>query len=68
MRLTEFFPRDPVRDDGGTPIAHFSETKGYALTFEQGVVTITGKGIAVARLVPLGNVVQMTPAPVEKKK
>ncbi len=62
------FPRDPVRDDSNTPIAHFSETKGYALSFEQGLVTVSGKGLANSRLVPLSNVLSMTPAPVQAVK
>ena len=68
MKLLEMFPRasDPVRDDSGTPIAHFSAQKGHVLDLEGGIVTVSGKGFTNPRWVPMSNVGSVTPAPVEK--
>ena len=59
--------RDTVNDvlSNPTPNSHFSEQKGHTLSLEQGIVTISGKG--GVRLVPISNVLFMTPAPAVKK-
>ncbi len=64
MKLTELWTHsaDPVRTDDGTPMTRFHEGGGHAMSLAQGIVTITGRGIATSRLVPLSNVASMTPA------
>lgn len=68
MKLLEMWTRDNVHDDSNTPTRHFHERHGHVMHLEQGIVTVTGKGMAASRLVPLSNVAFMTPAPAEKKK
>lgn len=67
IRLVELMVRDAVNDVLGspTPQSHFSETKGHALSLDQGIVSISANG--TTRLVPISNVKFMTPAAAAKK-
>lgn len=68
MRLIELRVRDHVMDDSNTPSTRFTESGGFTMVLEQGIVTLAGKTIKDGRMVPVSNVAFMVPAPAEKKK
>lgn len=67
MKIAELQTRDPVRDTGtASNRSYFRNTDGWEISFEQGLVTVRKNEIV--RLVPLGNVAWMTPAPKDEAK
>lgn len=52
MKLTEVRTVNPVYDDSGQPVTWMRDSNGYAMTLEQGIVSIAHKAMTGGRIVP----------------